>query len=188
MSFSNGQLVSTSKFLSLVLRHAPETIGISLDSQGWVEVNRLVDAARQHGKAISLALVHEVVATSDKQRFALSEDGLMIRANQGHSLKSVELALDSIVPPETLFHGTVSEFLKSIRLQGLTKRSRNHVHLSADEETAMKVGARRGKPVVLIISAFKMHEAGYVFFRSANGVWLTDHVPPEFIQSGLDLG
>ncbi len=175
---SNSSLVKASKFMSLILRHRPETIGIALDAEGWVPVAELV--ARSNGKLDS-ALVAEVVRTSDKQRFALSEDGLNIRANQGHSV-DVDLGLAPMKPPDVLYHGTADRFLHSIRQKGLVSRSRRHVHLSSDPETATAVGARHGNPVVLLVEARRMHMAENAFYLSKNGVWLTDHVPPEFLQ------
>lgn len=177
----NRSHIATSKFLSLILRHRPETIGVQLDEQGWLEIDVLIEAANRRGKRLSLELVHDVVANNDKRRFALSDDGLRIRANQGHSLSSVDLQLEPIEPPAELFHGTVSPFLESIRQQGLQKRSRQHVHLSADQETAARVGQRRGSPVILMVQAGLMHEQGHTFYQSANGVWLTDAVPPRFL-------
>ena len=174
-------IITTSKFLSLVLRHRPETIGMQLDPDGWLEVNALIENANKHGNNISLELLHEVVVTNDKQRFALSEDGLFIRANQGHSVPHVNLDLSPIAPPNRLFHGTVAQFLPAIRVSGLLRRSRNHVHLSSDRKTASKVGMRRGKPMVLTIASAEMHNAGHQFFLSANHVWLTDSVPVKFI-------
>lgn len=174
-------LVSTSKFLSLVLRHQPEVVGMTLDEEGWLEINALIDAANQHGKRLSLKLLHEVVATNDKKRFALSDDGLRIRASQGHSVTGVDLKLAETTPPDTLYHGTVAAFIESIRSTGLEKRSRNHVHLSADEATATKVGSRRGKPIILQVDAAAMHQDRHRFYLSANGVWLVDAVPPSFL-------
>lgn len=165
--------VQTSKFLSYVLRHRPDSIGITLDENGWVDVEVLLAAAQRHGKRLSRQLLERVVAENDKKRFAFSEDGRRIRASQGHSV-SVDLALEPIEPPEFLYHGTVEPFLESIREKGLVRGSRHHVHLSPDEATARKVGSRRGKPVILVVQAGRMHEAGHQFFRSANGVWLTE--------------
>lgn len=182
MNTSKSNLVSTSKFLSLVLRHRPEVVGMQLDPEGWLAIDELIENANRRGKELSLELLHEVVASCEKKRFALSEDGLRIRANQGHSVPDIELNLEPVVPPTLLYHGTVAKFLGSIRKQGLLKRSRNHVHLSADVETAEKVGARRGEPVILIIQAATMHEAGHAFYLAANGVWLTDSVPASFIE------
>ncbi|HET9993689.1 MAG TPA: RNA 2'-phosphotransferase [Kofleriaceae bacterium] len=170
-----------SKFLSLVLRHEPARIGIALDSAGWTDVDALLAASAAHGVAITRAELVQVVASSDKQRFALSPDGARIRANQGHSVE-VELELAPAVPPARLYHGTVDRFLASIRAQGLVKGERHHVHLSADVATAQKVGGRRGQPVVLVVRAADMVAAGHTFFVSANGVWLTDAVPAAFLD------
>lgn len=177
---SPKELIKRSKFLSLVLRHEPQRIGITLDSAGWVSVDELLAACEAHGMPIPRPALQEIVSTSDKQRFALSEDGKLIRANQGHSVE-VNLQLPPTPPPEILFHGTVEQFLDSIRREGLRKGERHHVHLSADEATASKVGERRGKPIILRVQAGRMHQEGHEFFLSANGVWLTDHVPPQYI-------
>lgn len=173
--------IHTSKLLSLVLRHEPGRLGITLDAAGWTDVDALLAAFAAHGQPLTRDELKRLVATSDKQRFALSPDGARIRANQGHSVE-VELGLDAAAPPAHLYHGTVPQALMSIRAQGLVKGSRQHVHLSADVETATKVAARRGKPVVLTIRAAEMAAAGHVFYRAANGVWLTDHVPREFLD------
>lgn len=173
--------VRTSKFLSLVLRHDPGKIGITLDDAGWTDVSALLAACAEHGVAITRAELEQLVAASDKQRYALSADGARIRANQGHSVE-VDLDLPPATPPARLYHGTVADVLAAIRAEGLTKRARHHVHMSADLETATRVGGRRGKAVILVVRAAEMVEAGHVFFRSANGVWLTDHVPPAFIE------
>ncbi|HTR51328.1 MAG TPA: TIGR02452 family protein [Kofleriaceae bacterium] len=170
-----------SKFLSLVLRHEPARVGITLDNAGWTDVAALLDACAAHGVAITRDELAAIVASSDKQRFALSPDGTRIRANQGHSI-DVELDLAPLAPPDRLFHGTVDRFVASIRASGLVKGERHHVHLSADRDTAEHVGSRRGKPVVLVVRAGAMAAAGHVFYRSANGVWLVEHVPPEFID------
>jgi putative RNA 2'-phosphotransferase len=169
-----------SKFLSLVLRHEPQAIGIALDVAGWTSVAELLAARARHGKNVSRADIEFVVQTSDKKRFALSEDGLSIRASQGHSIE-VDLGYSPAEPPELLFHGTVDRFLDSIRRQGLIKGNRHHVHLSAGRETALSVGSRRGKPVVLMVRSGVMQAKGHAFYLSANGVWLTEHVPREFI-------
>jgi len=175
--------VRISKFLSLVLRHNPGRIGIVLDDAGWTDVAGLLTACAAHGVAITRAQLTELVASSDKQRFALSPDGTRIRANQGHSV-DVDLQLAPTAPPAILYHGTFAPAVASIRAQGLVRGQRHHVHLSADVSTASKVGARRGKPVILTVLAGDMAAAGHVFYRSDNGVWLTDHVPPEFIRFG----
>jgi putative RNA 2'-phosphotransferase len=182
MNKSPKSLTSTSKFLSLVLRHQPEVIGMQLDPEGWLTIDELIANANRKGNELSLELLHDVVASCEKKRFSLSDDGLKIRANQGHSVPDVELNLEPVTPPNQLFHGTVAAFIESIREQGLLKRSRNHVHLSADIESAKKVGARRGKPLILTIRTEAMHESGHSFYLSANGVWLTDAVPAQFIQ------
>lgn len=180
------QLVSHSKFLSLVLRHQPEAVGITLDSAGWISVDDLLVALAKHSRALSRTDLEEIVRTSDKQRFALSPDGQRIRANQGHSVE-VELDHAPAVPPELLYHGTAAQFLPAIREQGLSKMQRHHVHLSAETETTLRVGARRGRPVLLTIRAGDMHQAGHAFFLTPNQVWLTEQVPPEFIRySGHD--
>jgi putative RNA 2'-phosphotransferase len=176
------ETVKTSKFLSLVLRHEPGLIGISLDSAGWVSVEELLRACRAHGRGLSLEELRAVVEGNDKRRFSFSEDGSRIRANQGHSVP-VELGYSASEPPEVLYHGTVERFLTSITREGLTRRGRHHVHLSADVETAAKVGGRRGRPVVLKVESGRMHRDGREFFLSANGVWLTERVPPEYLSA-----
>ncbi|PKQ31275.1 MAG: RNA 2'-phosphotransferase [Actinobacteria bacterium HGW-Actinobacteria-2] len=179
---NESRRTSISKFLSLVLRHSPETVGISLDAQGWVGVDELLAACGQHGRSISRAELDEVVAISPKRRFAFSEDGRRIRASQGHSV-SVDLGYEPSDPPAVLYHGTVARALEAIREDGLRPMQRHHVHLSADIATALSVGGRRGAPVVLVIDAAAMSAAGIAFFVSANGVWLTEHVPSRFISS-----
>ncbi|WP_367870440.1 RNA 2'-phosphotransferase [Luteolibacter sp. Populi] len=169
-----------SKFLSLVLRHEPEKIGITLDENGWTDCQTLIEAAGRRGKRFDRDTLVKIVSDNDKQRFALSEDGRWIRANQGHSVP-VDLALQPQTPPEFLYHGTVPKFLGSIRRGGLHKGERHHVHLSPDLTTATKVGERRGKAVILSIRAAEMSAAEHPFYVSENGVWLTDAVPPEFI-------
>jgi putative RNA 2'-phosphotransferase len=171
-----------SKFLSYVLRHDPRSIGIELSSAGWVAVEDLLEGARQHGTRITREQLEEVVRNSDKQRFAFSEDRLHIRANQGHSVP-VELGYEPATPPEVLYHGTTAKFLDSIRQHGLQKQARHHVHLSPTVETATAVGGRRGKPMILTIRARAMHDAGHAFYVTPNQVWLTDAVPPEFIET-----
>ncbi|MCL4131250.1 UNVERIFIED_CONTAM: hypothetical protein GTU68_035451 [Idotea baltica] len=163
-----------SKFLSYTLRHHPEDIGITLDPNGWANVEELITKAPEKF-ALNRALLDEVVATNDKKRFAFSEDGTCIRASQGHSA-TVDLNIAPTEPPETLFHGTATRFLDSILRDGLNPGSRQHVHLSPDALTARKVGERHGKPVILTLPARDMHKAGHVFYCSANGVWLTDKV------------
>ncbi len=166
-----------SRFLSLVLRHKPETIGLALDPQGWAEVAEIVARA---DFAVTAADIARVVAESDKQRFALSPDGSRIRANQGHSL-DVNLGLSPVAPPPSLWHGTGEAAIAAIRTEGLVKGQRRHVHLSGDPETAHKVGQRHGRPVVLGVDSAAMAAEGLHFFLSANGVWLTEAVPPRFL-------
>jgi putative RNA 2'-phosphotransferase len=174
-------LVPTSRFLSKVLRHAPESVGLRLDEAGWVDVDELLAAAQRAGQALDRPMLERVVAENDKKRFALSADGLRIRASQGHSV-AVELGLEPVVPPDVLYHGTADRNLDSIRGSGLIPGQRTHVHLSADEATAVNVGRRHGRPVVLRVQAGEMHRAGHAFFRSDNGVWLTAAVPLAHIR------
>jgi putative RNA 2'-phosphotransferase len=170
-----------SKFLSYVLRHKPETIGIVLDNNGYVEVGAFLEALRTNGwSTFTKDDLDRVVKTNNKKRFAYSSDGLSIRASQGHSIQ-VDLNLDPQDPPEFLYHGTVDKFLSDIKQEGLNRRSRHDVHLSEDKATATNVGSRRGKPIILTIQAMRMHRAGYSFYKSANGVWLTNEVPSKFI-------
>lgn len=169
-----------SKLLSLVLRHEPEKIGIELDDGGWTSVEGLVDALASHGQPITRADLVEIVRTSDKQRFAISEDGARIRANQGHSVE-VDLGYEPAAPPSMLFHGTVAKFVDSIRAEGLSRQARHHVHLSATRDTAVAVASRRGRPVVLEVRAKEMVADGHAFFVSANGVWLTEAVPASYL-------
>lgn len=169
-----------SRFLSLVLRHKPETIGLTLDKAGWVDVVTLIEKLEQHGRTVTRDEIEVMVATNDKKRFVLSEDRERIKAAQGHSL-DVELELKQQIPPDVLYHGTVEAALPFIRKDGLSRMQRHHVHLSKDQETAIKVGSRRGEPIVLRIEAKRMHEVGHQFFISENGVWLTTHVPARYI-------
>ena len=170
-----------SKFLSFVLRHRPGAIGLELDEHGWVEVDTLLARCRTRGRTIVRSELDEVVARCAKQRFAVSDDGARIRASQGHSVP-VDLDYQPAEPPETLFHGTVAASLDAIHAGGLQRMKRHHVHLSADAETAVNVGARRGSAIVLRVRAGAMSSDGYVFFVSANGVWLTEHVPVEYLE------
>jgi len=176
----DNHAVRISKFLSLALRHQPEKYGLRLSQSGWASVEELIEASRQRGIEFTLEELQNVVASNDKQRFSLSEDGLSIRANQGHSIE-VELGYAPTAPPDVLYHGTAERFLHSIKQQGLIKGKRHHVHLSADPDTAMKVGQRHGKPVVLKVEAGKMSQDGFVFYLSANKVWLTESVPSQYL-------
>jgi putative RNA 2'-phosphotransferase len=180
------QDIHLSKFLSLVLRHQPETIGITLDENGWTDTEVLIEKLHQHGFVIDSDALKHVVATNSKKRFALTEAGDKIRANQGHSVE-VELGYSPAIPPETLYHGTGHQSAASILATGLLKKERHHVHLSADLATAISVGQRHGKPIVFKVLARKMHDERFEFFKSDNGVWLTDHVPPGYLE-GVDAG
>jgi len=175
------QIKKHSKFLSLLLRHKPETIGLKLNPQGWADVNDLLQKVNQSGHQLSFKLLDKIVEENDKKRFVFNEDKSRIRAAQGHSLK-VDLDYKSLIPPTLLYHGTIAETAKLIELSGIKKMQRHKVHLSADTDTAKVVAARRGKPIILIIDALKMHREGYEFFQSDNGVWLTDFVPSKYIQ------
>jgi putative RNA 2'-phosphotransferase len=173
--------VKVSKFLSYVLRHHPESIGLVLEASGFVEVDLLLARCHANGRPYTRELLERIVRENPKKRFELSGDGARIRASQGHSIE-VDLAYSPEIPPEVLFHGAPSSVVASILDEGLRKMARHHVHLAADRSAAREVGARRGKPVVLTVHAGRMHRDGHVFFRSTNGVWLTEHVPPRYLQ------
>ena len=174
------KLEATSRFLSYVLRHKPESISLTLDSEGWAEVSQLIRFANGHGTRLTLEMVLEVVATSDKKRFTLSSDSSRIRANHGHSIQ-VNLNLQPQTPPKILFHGTATRFKASIQAQGLVAGSRQYVHLSAGRETALQVGKRYGKPLLLEVEALAMSCVGHDFM-SANGIWLTRTVPTAYLR------
>src|SRR6185369_3044967 len=178
---TDKETIRTSKFLSLVLRHEPERVGLKLGEAGWVNVEELLQAVNRHGTALTLDQLKHIVATSDKKRFAFSEDGQRIRANQGHSVE-VDLQYPPQTPPEILYHGTAERFLPGIRKDGLQRMERHDVHLSAETKVTLQVGGRHGKPALLTIRAGEMHHAGFVFRCSTNGVWLVNHVPKEFIE------
>jgi len=176
------QHTETSKFLSYVLRHAPESIGLTLDREGWADIDALVTGAARENRPLDLNLIRAVVAGSDKKRFELSADGNRIRAVQGHSTAQVDRSFTPQPPPAVLYHGTATRFLEAIRREGLKPGQRQYVHLSAAVDTAIRVGERHGHPVVLVIDAQAMHAAGHSFFQAENGVWLTAHVPAGFIR------
>ena len=176
-----ARAIKVSKYLSLHLRHQPEELGLTLAPGGWVEVDLLLERCSQSGFPISQSELEEVVALSDKKRFSFDENHCLIRANQGHSVE-VDLQLSPATPPAHLYHGTGVTKLPLIMQHGLRKMSRHHVHLSAEIETARKVGSRHGKPVVLVLDVVAMIEAGHQFFVSANGVWLVDEVPVKFLS------
>jgi putative RNA 2'-phosphotransferase len=173
-------VVRASKRLSYVLRHRPDSIGLSLDEAGWVDVDALLAALAGHGLRLTRADLEHVVATNDKRRFAFDDTGTRIRASQGHSVE-VSLGLSPADPPDELFHGTVERFLPAILAEGLRPGNRHAVHLSPDVDTARTVGARRGRPVVLRVDAAAMAADGFSFSRSANGVWLVAAVPPRYL-------
>lgn len=169
-----------SKFLSYVLRHHPESIGIELDNGGWADISELLREAKVNGLRITLDELETVVKENNKQRFSFSKDGQRIRASQGHSIL-VDLGYEEVIPPEILYHGTARQKLESIRQEGILRGSRHHVHLSPAPDTATKVGQRYGKPIVLRVQAGRMYSNGYKFYLSANGIWLTEYVPPEYL-------
>jgi putative RNA 2'-phosphotransferase len=175
------RLIRVSKYLAKYLRHSPHELGLTLRPGGWVPLDDLLDAAREHGFPITYDELVECVETNDKRRFSFDASGDLIRANQGHSVE-VDLRLEKRQPPEVLYHGTVERFLPAILSEGLNKGKRHHVHISKDTETARKVGARRGKPVVLKVDAGGMYRDGHRFFLAANGVWLTGAVPPGYLS------
>ncbi len=177
----SAQVIKISKYLSKHLRHQPERLGLELDAGGWVAVDVLLQACARQRFPITRQQLDEVVATNDKQRFAFDETGSKIRANQGHSVE-VDLQLEPLDPPALLYHGAPEGIVPLLLTDGLAKMSRHHVHLSADVATAVKVGARRGRPVVLVVDAAAMHRAGHLFYCSANGIWLVDEVPPYFLR------
>ena len=171
---------STSKFISLILRHKPETIGITLDDHGWADTKELIEGVNKT-HPLTMEILEEIVRTDEKQRYSFNEDKTRIRANQGHSIP-IDADLTETEPPEVLYHGTSEKSVSSIEQQGLKPMSRLYVHLSKDAETARTVGARHGRPVVYLVLAGEMHRDGYPFFLSANGVWLTREVPVRYLQ------
>ena len=171
---------ATSKFIALILRHKPETIGITLDEHGWADVDRLIEGVNRT-RPLDRDTLEEIVRTDEKQRYAFNEDHTLIRANQGHSVP-VDVELERMKPPAVLYHGTGEKYVSSIDRQGLLPRARLYVHLSPDADTAVKVGSRHGKPVVYLVDAARMDADGYSFYRSVNGVWLTKAVPAEYLR------
>ena len=169
----------TSKYISLILRHKPETIGITLDEHGWANVDELIlGISKTH--TLNMDVLEEIVRTDEKQRYSFNEDKTLIRANQGHSVQ-VDVELDEVKPPETLWHGTGEKYVESIDVQGLISKSRLYVHLSKDVDTAIKVGKRHGKPILYKVRALDMYNDGYKFYLSKNGVWLTKEVAVEYL-------
>lgn len=173
--------VKLGKYLCLILRHEPEAIGIQIDPFGWALINELIDGMNRAGKNIDRTKLDEIVATDPKNRYSYNDEKTKIRANNGHSL-SVDVHAAPAVPPDILYHGTALRFVESIRRRGLMKQCRNHVHLAADYGTAVNVGTRHGKAVVLKINTLEMHNDGIKFYSSENGLWLTDNIPVKYIQ------
>ena len=179
---SDKQMKNTSKFISLILRHNPGAVGISLDEHGWADVQELIDGInRSEGHVLDMEVLEEIVRTDEKQRYSFNEDRTLIRANQGHSIP-VDVELEEKTPPDILWHGTGEKYVSSIDVQGLIPKSRLYVHLSADVETARKVGSRHGKPVIYEVDCRRMAEDGYHFYLSANHVWLTKEVPAKYLR------
>lgn len=177
-----GDLTSLSRLISLILRHKPDTVGLSLDEHGYVGVDALIEAINSRSNFfVDESMLDFIVRTDNKKRYSYSSDGTMIRANQGHSV-NVDLGLKECTPPRVLYHGTGKKYLESILREGLKSKSRNHVHLSKDIATAVEVGKRHGKPVVLQVETGLMHFRGYKFYLSENGVWLCDSVPVKYIS------
>jgi len=175
------KLKHISKLMSLVLRHQPEFIGLKLDVNGWANVAEMIQKMNDNGFAVDEEIIATVVETNEKKRFAFDEHKANIKANQGHSI-TIDLNLPQVAPPAILFHGTATKNVESIFKKGIQKRARHHVHLSADYATALAVGTRHGKPIILTIDAAKMHQAGHQFYLSENNVWLVDEVPTPFIS------
>ena len=171
---------STSKFLSLILRHRPEVIGITLDNHGWADVREVIDGISK-SRPFSMEILERIVANDAKQRYSFNEDHTRIRANQGHSIP-VDVELEQCEPPEVLYHGTGEKYVPSIRQQGLVSKTRLYVHLSTDTATARAVGQRHGRPAVFLVLAGEMARSGIPFYRSRNGVWLTEAVPVKYLK------
>lgn len=177
---TSKELDSISKFISLILRHKPETIGIKLDEHGWANVDELIEGISKK-YPINTETLEYIVATDNKQRYSFNDDRTLIRANQGHSIP-VDVELVAAMPPEVLYHGTGEKYSASIDKQGLIPKSRLYVHLSSDTDTALKVGSRHGKPMIYKVLSGEMSRAGHVFYQSVNGVWLTKDVPVEYLR------
>ena len=174
-------LTNVSKYLSLILRHKPDVIGITLDEHGWANINDLILGLEQNNPGFNMEVLEEIVKTDSKQRYSFNEDKTLIRANQGHSIP-VDVELEEKEPPEFLYHGTGEKYVSSINQHGLIPKSRLYVHLSKDIETAKNVGKRHGKEVVYLVNSKQMYEDGYKFYLSVNGVWLTKQVPVKYLQ------
>ena len=175
-----ADLTKTSRYIALILRHKPETIGITLDTHGWANVKELIKGVSKK-YPIDMDILEEIVRTDEKQRYSFNEDRTLIRANQGHSIP-VDVELEEVEPPEYLYHGTATKYVDSILSDGLIPKSRLYVHLSGDKGTATNVGERHGKPVIFRVRSKSMYLQGYQFYRSSNGVWMTKEVPTEFLE------
>jgi putative RNA 2'-phosphotransferase len=176
------KLVHISKFLSMILRHRPEEAGVTLDKNGWVDVDELINLCGENlGVNFTREQLRQMIAENDKPRFSFNEDETKIKANYGHSVP-VDLALEPATPPEILYHGTAIRFLDNIQKEGIMRRARNYVHLSADEETALEVGSRHGKPIVLNVDTGKMARDGFTFFKTNENTWLTEKVPKQYVD------
>lgn len=175
------RLNSVSKFMSLILRHKPETIGIKLDNHGWANVDELINGMCSHGTSIDIPMLEKIVEIDNKKRYSFNNDKTKIRANQGHSI-AVDVELQEIKPPEYLYHGTATKYEDSIDKNGLIPKSRLYVHLSSDVDTARKVGSRHGDPVIYTVQTGLMYNDGHTFYKSVNGVWLTDNVPVKYLM------
>ncbi len=174
-------LENISRYMSLILRHKPDVIGISLDEHGWANVNELINGIAKNNAGFNMESLEEIVRTDSKQRYSFNDDKTLIRANQGHSIP-VDIELEEKEPPEYLYHGTGEKYVESINRQGLIPKSRLYVHLSKNVKTAESVGERHGRPIVYLVHSGKMYKDGYKFYLSANGVWLTKKVPVEYLQ------
>ena len=179
-TMSKNSDTSLSRFISLILRHRPEEIGLTLDKAGWADTKELIEGISRSGQYIDMDTLERIVREDSKGRYSFNEDKSKIRANQGHSIP-VEVEMSVTAPPERLYHGTAERFLDSIRQEGIRKMSRLYVHLSPDAETAFRVGSRHGKPVVLVIDTAAMLEDGYVFRLSDNGVWQSEDIPWRYV-------
>lgn len=181
----DDRLTRTSKFLSYVLRHNPDELGLTLEPGGWVDIDTLIEQARARERSLSRARLRHVIDAGEKQRFALSDDGSKIRANYGHSVE-VDLNRTPTPPPDHLFHGTAESTLPLIRAEGLQPQSRQYVHLSSTREEARAVGARHGAPVVLVVAARSLHEDEHTLYQTSDGVWLTAQVPPSYLREPVE--
>lgn len=173
--------VDLGRFISLILRHQPEAIGISLDENGWANTDELIAGINEKGESITKEDLDRIVRENNKKRYIFNEDKTKIRANQGHSIE-VDIGLEPVIPPAFLYHGTGEKSVSNIMAVGIEKRSRQYVHLSSDLDTAVRVGARHGSPVVFTVKAGEMYEKGWIFYRSENGVWLCEYIPKEFVE------